>query len=301
VSHSIELTYVRVEVPDPSSLASFFTDVVGLAPGAPGAAATGGDLTWTDDDAVHRVLVGEGPANDVTSIGFEAVDEAAFEATVRRVAGAGFALTPADDLLLAARRVQRLVTIEAPWGGAAELALGLERWADAPATPLMPGGFLTDAQGFGHAVLATAAFDESVRFVTAGLAMARSDWLQIEIDAGFELEVHFFHCNARHHSLALARAPFELPQKLHHVMFETVDRDDVGRAFDRALASGLPIPNGLGRHDNDEMFSFYVESPAGFQVEVGHGARTIAQPWTGDRRYGRISVWGHQPVTRPGG
>jgi hypothetical protein len=108
--------------------------------------------------------------------------------------------------------------------------------------------------------------------------------------------VRFFHCNARHHTLALARAPFELPQALHHVMFETQDRDDVGHAFDRAFAAGLPLPNGLGRHDNDHMFSFYVGSPAGFQVEVGHGARQIAEPWTDDRQYDRISSWGHQPV-----
>ncbi|HRA36041.1 MAG TPA: VOC family protein, partial [Acidimicrobiales bacterium] len=134
---------------------------------------------------------------------------------------------------------------------------------------------------------------------TDGLGMRRSDWLEMEIAAGIELEVWFFHCNARHHSVALARAPFDLPQTLHHLMVETVDRDDVGAAFDRAWASGLPIPNGLGRHDNDGMFSFYVQSPAGFQVEVGHGARVVTDDWADDRRYDRISAWGHQPLTRP--
>ena len=110
------------------------------------------------------------------------------------------------------------------------------------------------------------------------------------------LEVRFYHCNERHHTLALARAPFDLPQTLHHVMFETNDRDDVGAAFDRAWASGLPIPNGLGRHDNDGMFSFYVGSPAGFQVEVGHGAKTVSADWDDNRAYDQISAWGHQPL-----
>ena len=109
----------------------------------------------------------------------------------------------------------------------------------------------------------------------------------------------FYHCNARHHSVALARAPFELPQKLHHLMFETNERDDTGAAFDRAWASGLAIPNGLGRHDNDGMFSFYVASPAGFLVEVGHGARVITDAWDDDRRYDRISRWGHQSLRTP--
>ena len=114
--------------------------------------------------------------------------------------------------------------------------------------------------------------------------------------AGIELEVRFYHCNARHHTLALAKAPFDLPQRLHHVMFETNDRDDVGAAFDRVWGTDLAIANGLGRHDNDGMFSFYVVSPAGFQVEVGHGARMITDPWDDNRRYDRISVWGHQPL-----
>ena len=61
-------------------------------------------------------------------------------------------------------------------------------------------------------------------------------------------------------------------------------------------ATDLAIPNGLGLHDNDRMFSFYVASPAGFLVEVGHGARTVAQPWTDNRRYTDISVWGHKPM-----
>jgi hypothetical protein len=44
------------------------------------------------------------------------------------------------------------------------------------------------------------------------------------------------------------------------------------------------------------MFSFYVASPAGFAVEVGHGARTIGEDWDDSRRHYRVSPWGHQPL-----
>jgi hypothetical protein len=108
--------------------------------------------------------------------------------------------------------------------------------------------------------------------------------------------VRFYHCNRRHHTIALARAPFDLPQRLHHIMFELQERDDVGAAFDRAWAAELPIPNGLGRHDNDGMFSFYLQTPAGFQIEVGHGAKVITDDWDQNRRYDQISAWGHQPL-----
>ena len=71
----------------------------------------------------------------------------------------------------------------------------------------------------------------------------------------------------------------------------------VAAAFDRAWNAGLPIANALGKHDNDKMFSFYVVTPAGFQLEFGSGARVVSEPWTDDRRYDRISRWGHQPLT----
>lgn len=291
--HPLQLAYLGIEVPDPSTLNSFFGDIIGLLPGAPDAA---GALTWRNDDKAQRVIIEPGLANDATFVGFDAGDEASFEALVERLDSAGFAATEGTGDQQALRRVRRLARTMAPWGVAVEVTTGLE---DAPTpytSPLMPGGFLTDGVGFGHAVFATTAFDESHAFVTEGLGMTQSDWVVMEIAEGIELEVRFYHCNSRHHTLALAKAPFDLPQKLHHLMVETNTRDDVGAAFDRAWASGLPIPNGLGVHDNDRMFSFYVASPAGFLVEVGHGARSITAGWDDNRRYGRASIWGHQPL-----
>jgi len=297
VEHTIELGYAVVEVADVDAVAGFFTDVVGLAPGEPTPA---GHRTWTDDDVAQRVVVTRGLANDLAVLGFEAVDDAGFDTVVDRLGAAGHDVRAGTETEAAERRVTRLAVVDAPWGTPVEVATGLTR-GSRPDTPLMPGGFLTRGEGFGHAVVGTTAFDESVRFATDGLGMVRSDYLEMEIAAGIELEVHFFHCNARHHTLALARVPFDMPTKLHHLMFEANERDDVGAAFDRAFAAGLPLPNGLGLHDNDRMFSFYVESPAGFQVEVGHGARQITEPWSDDRRYDRISAWGHQPVVHAPG
>jgi 2,3-dihydroxybiphenyl 1,2-dioxygenase len=289
----IELGYLGLEVPDPGTLTSFFGEVIGLLPGE---ATASGATTWRNDAKAHRLIVHEGPANDASFVGFEARDAAAFDTTAGRLRAAGHDVVEgtADDL--AERRVERLVRTMSPFGVQVEVVLGV---ASAP-TPFVSegvrGGFLTEGVGFGHVVFATTAFDETQTFLVDGLGLAQSDWLEMEIAAGIELEVRFYHCNARHHTVAVAKAPFELPQRLHHIMFETIDRDDVGRAFDRAWASGLGIPNGLGRHDNDGMFSFYVASPAGFQVEVGHGARVITDDWDDDRRYDRISAWGHQPL-----
>jgi 2,3-dihydroxybiphenyl 1,2-dioxygenase len=292
MDHQIELAYLVLELPDPDLVTPVLADVVGLLPGE----AAGDARTWRDDDRAQRVIVQPGPANDAVAVGFEAVDAAAFDAAVARQRAIGAEVADGTDDDLKARRVDRLVRAAAPWGGDVEVGLGL---AAAPApyeSALVPGGFLTEGVGFGHVVFGTLAFDESVRFLTEGLGLAQSDWLETELAPGIDLEVRFFHCNARHHTVALARAPFELPQRLHHVMFEANSRDDVGAAFDRAWDAGLPIPNGLGRHDNDGMFSFYLQTPAGFQIEFGHGARVVGDDWDDNRRYDRISAWGHQPL-----
>jgi len=295
VDHDLELGYLGVEVTDPDALERFLADVVGLVPGAP---TSGGDATWRDDGRAQRIVVTRGPADDARYVGFEATDADAFAAAADRLEAAGFPLVGGTDDEKAARRVRDLVHTDAPWGVRVELVHGLAD-ADEPfRSPLVRDGFLTEGVGFGHVVFATTAFDESHRFATAGLGLVQSDWLETEIGPGVELEVRFYHCNARHHSLAIARAPFELPQALHHVMVEANGLDDVGHAFDRAWNAGVPIANGLGRHDNDGMFSFYAVTPAGFQVEFGHGARTIDDDWDDNRRYDRISAWGHQPIAR---
>jgi 2,3-dihydroxybiphenyl 1,2-dioxygenase len=290
MKHQLELGYLVLEVPDPDILTPVFADVIGLVAGEP---TPSGARTWRNDDRATRLIVEAGAANDAVTVGFEAVDDEAFDATVARLRDMGLDFVEGDG---AERRVDRLVRTTGPWGAGVEIVLGLAG-ASAPfSSTVVPGGFLTEGVGFGHAVFATTAFDASHAFLTDGLGFRQSDWLEMEVAEGIELEVRFYHCNARHHTVALAKAPFDLPQRLHHIMFELNERDDVGAAFDRAWAAELPIPNGLGRHDNDGMFSFYLQSPAGFQIEVGHGAKVVTEDWNENRRYDRISAWGHQPL-----
>ena len=292
MNHQLELGYLVIEVPEPESLDAVFADVIGLIPGEP---TTSGARTWRNDHRAHRVIVEPGSANDAVAVGFEVIDAQAFNNTVARLRAAGLAVIE-DNEAAGRRRVARLARTKTPWGPNAEIVLAL---ADAPtpfSSALVPGGFLTDKVGFGHVVFATTAFDESAAFLTDGLGFRQSDWLEMEIAEDIVLEVRFYHCNARHHTVALARAPFELPQLMHHMMFEVNERDDVGGAFDRLWASELAIPNGLGRHDNDGMFSFYLQTPAGFQIEMGHGARVITDTWNDNRAYDAISAWGHQAL-----
>jgi 2,3-dihydroxybiphenyl 1,2-dioxygenase len=292
----VEIAYIGLEVADPAALGALLTDVVGLQPAA---GTFGATAAFRNDDRAARIFVDEGPADDCTLLGFAATDGAAFDAVAGRLGAAGFPVTEATAAVAAGRGAARLAVGSTPWGARFELVLDLAPAGTPFASPLVAGGFQTEGVGFGHVAVAVLDFADTEQFLLAGLGMTQSDWIETELMEGVPLEVRFYHCNVRHHSVAVAKVPFDLGKILHHVQFETNERDDVGRAFDRAWEAGLTFANGIGVHDNEGAFSFYVASPAGFLVEVGHGTRRITDPWTDNRRYDRISRWGHQPIARP--
>lgn len=86
----------------------------------------------------------------------------------------------------------------------------------------------------------------------------------------------------------------------HHLMLEVTDPDEVGRAYDRVHGAEMPITMSLGKHTNDEMFSFYVRTPSGFEIEYGAGGRTIdtTRPWS-TGLYDAMSIWGHKSPAAP--
>jgi 2,3-dihydroxybiphenyl 1,2-dioxygenase len=291
----LELAYLVIETDTVDETATVLTDVVGLMPGSD----IGDSRTLRNDDRAHRLVLQSGPLNDVAAIGFDALSADGVDALTGRLEALGYSVTVGSGAEAQARRVTQLSHVMSPWGVRIELITGQEVAADSIETPKVPSGFLTDGMGLGHAVFFVGDLDEAHRFIVDGLGFRRSDSLAFSPVPGIDIKGAFYHCNGRHHTIALIQPPFPAPKSFHHVMVEVNDRDDVGAAFDRAFGAGVPLPNGLGRHPNDQMFSFYLETPAGFQVEVGYGGLVVGESWDGDDVYGQISAWGHQPVTRP--
>jgi len=297
MTHRIEMGYLGLEVGDPDAFGVYLRDVIGLQPGSPPAPDV---EAWRVDGKASRVFVHPGPANDACYVGYVAVDDAAYEECIALLRRSGATVTEAAPPDAAARYAAKMAYTHAPWGTRVEIAVDL---ADAP-TPfdsdLVPGGFVTDGVGLGHAVFFIAGGPEeharATRFAEDGLGMVLSDYL--DMGSGEDrFRANFYHCNARHHTLA--RGFLQTPistAKLHHLMFETVSIDNVGMAFDRAVAAGVPIPSGLGKHPNDRMFSFCSVTPAGFQVEFGTGGAVVDDFWP-VVQIDRVSVWGHQPFT----
>ena len=79
----------------------------------------------------------------------------------------------------------------------------------------------------------------------------------------------FLGVNARHHSLAICPAPHGDPPGLVHLMVEVDSLDAVGPRSTRSTRRGFSISSTLGRHTNDQMVSFYVRAPGGWDLEYG--------------------------------
>ncbi len=290
---SIELAYLGVEVADVAGFVAVAEGVAGLVPND----TTDGTLSWRNDDRVQRVIATKGPANDVTYLGFQVESPEAVAAVGAQLQSLGYAAEMGSAEDCAARRVDVMVRTVSPWGLPVEIVYGLAASETPFRSENVPGGFKTNGMGFGHCLLLVSDAEAAHRFVVEGLGMRQTDWLDLNLAPGVVMSGRFYHGNPRHHTLALICPPGPpAPKTLHHFMVETQSMDDVGAAFDRAINAGHPIPSGLGKHDNDKMFSFYTMTPAGFQIEVGHGAREVGPDWDENRAYDSISMWGHKPV-----
>ena len=88
-------------------------------------------------------------------------------------------------------------------------------------------------------------------------------------------------------------------------MLEVDELDDVGRALERVRKHKAPLSATLGRHMNDEMVSFYVKSPGGFDVEFGTEGLRSTTPAGSPASRTAVSYWGHDfgggPVTSADG
>jgi 3,4-dihydroxy-9,10-secoandrosta-1,3,5(10)-triene-9,17-dione 4,5-dioxygenase len=110
-------------------------------------------------------------------------------------------------------------------------------------------------------------------------------------EPGSKVWLRFLGVNPRHHSLAFL--PMPNPSKCVHIMLEVDELDHVGRALERVRKHKAPLSATLGRHMNDEMISFYVKSPAGFDVEFGTDGLTVDDGRWVARESTAVSYWGH--------
>ena len=145
---------------------------------------------------------------------------------------------------------------------------------------------------FNHAMIYVRDVARALHFYQDLLGFRLSDIIRMQPSPQFGFDMEFFHCNPRHHTLALMPVP--MPKRLHHFMVQVPTLDAVGFALERATAAAAPITASLGRHTNDRMVSFYSRTPAGFEVEFGQGAIEVDDATWRVSRHDKPSSWGHK-------
>ncbi len=294
------LGYIVVETRDLARWRTFATDTLGImeAPAPQPKVAL-----FRIDDRPFRFWVQEGTREAFVAPGWEFATGEAFEQAVERLRAANRPVQIATPDEARARQAYALARSTDPAGNAMELFYG--RFYDyVPfVSPAGVSTFITGDNGdmgMGHVVLSAPNFEETHAFYKTVLGFGDTDLARFELPGDGPDEPSgsfaFLHArNGRHHSLALGQMPAS-PSGAVHIMLEVGTLEDVGRAYDRVLKSNgvVPLSATLGRHVNDKMTSFYMQSPSGFDIEIGWNGFVIdPDSWVPTTSL-TISDWGHK-------
>ena len=271
--------HVALAVPDIDASVAWATTVMGLRE----VEREGGTVYLTHSDCHHSLQLIEAKSSGLDHISLEAHDGAALDALVKTLADAGIELlsqTPQE------KGIDRAIRFKGPEGHVIEVFTGM---SDGGPTVTGRG---VQPRKFGHPMLSAQDGAPTVSLFLDTLGFRLSDIIRMQVNPQFSFEMEFYHCNARHHTLALMPVP--TPKRLHHFMVQVPTLDAVGFALERAGAAGVPITATLGRHTNDQMVSFYARTPAGFEVEFGFGALEVDDAVWRVTRHDKPSTWGHK-------
>ncbi|MFY9887747.1 MAG: iron-dependent extradiol dioxygenase HsaC [Streptosporangiaceae bacterium] len=285
------LGYLRIESADPAAWREFGTKVLGLTEGR----GPDPDAVYLRmDDFPARLIIVPGDAERLLATGWEVAGDQDLAEVERALAAAGAPVRTASEAELADRRVGRLLHAEDPSGNALEIFSGAAL-DSRPAVSQYGTAFVTGSQGLGHVVLPAVSDEETLAFYTGLLGFRLRDSMRLPGEffgrPGTQVWMRFLGCCPRHHSLALA--PMDPAAGIVHLMIEVATLDDVGRALDRCVRRKAPVSSTLGRHANDLMVSFYVQTPGGFDIEYGTAGRVVDDATWVSRESTAVSLWGH--------
>jgi 3,4-dihydroxy-9,10-secoandrosta-1,3,5(10)-triene-9,17-dione 4,5-dioxygenase len=285
------LGYLRISSADPAAWREFGTKVLGMVEGrGPDPAA----VYLRMDDFPARLVIVPGEQERLLASGWEVADERALAEVADVLATAGIPVKTGDASALADRRVGQLLHADDPSGNSLEIFCGAAL-DNRPAVSPYGNVFVTGDQGLGHVVLPAASDAETLAFYTDLLGFRLRDSMRMPGEffgkPGEQVWMRFLGCCPRHHSLALA--PMNPAAGIVHLMIEVATLDDVGRALDRSIRRKATISSTLGRHANDLMVSFYVQTPGSFDIEYGTGGRVVDDTTWVSRESTAVSLWGH--------
>ncbi|NHB10734.1 extradiol ring-cleavage dioxygenase [Burkholderia cepacia] len=248
------------------------------------------------DSHDRRLIIRAGTAEDVIAIGWQLDDREALELAVARISARGVRVEEGSKEEAALRGVKRF------WFFAGPKKLRTELFTE-PVISELPlrtsaTGFVTGASGMGHVAVTTRQPEVMQQFWKDVFDARLSDEIEDRMQ-GLNLDFAFLRFNERHHSFATASTRGirlnPLRTQIHHMNLQCASLDDVTQAYLRCRAMGYPIANAIGQHPNDRELSFYVQTPSGFEIELGWNPIVVDEQTWRPAIYRGISLWGHRP------
>mgnify|MGYP003345738087 CR=1 FL=1 len=255
-----------------------------------------GVLTGRIDAHMRRLIVLDGPQEDVVAIGWQLDDDDSLLEVLHRLKSRQIGHTEIKGPDAFRRGVTAFWRVTGPKGMSIELFTSAHV-SDIPLN-MKASGFVTGDGGMGHVAISTRRPQDMQSFWCDILDARLSDHIEERID-GVDLELTFLRLNSRHHSVATAATRGirlnPLRTQIHHFNLQAATLDDVIQGYLRCRRMGYDIASGVGQHPNDREISFYVVSPSGFEVEIGWDPLLVDEArWVSTTHRG-ISLWGHRP------
>ncbi|MCA0996955.1 VOC family protein [Alloyangia pacifica] len=278
----------------------FFTRIYGLK--LSGQDETSAYLRAWDDYEYCTLKLTRSDSTGVAQIGYRAVSPEALARRVAVIEASGYKLHGWTEGDLSHGRAFRF---EDPFGHVFEIYYET-RWYE-PQEDAERAALKNTASAFSgaaprrldHLNLLASDVREFRRFMEVCLGSRVTEY--IELDNG-RIGGCWFTVNNKTYDLACTEEHGGGNARLHHVTYATDQREDILRAADIFLQSGVHIETGPHKHAIQGTFFLYVWEPAGNRVELANaGARLILAPdwqpvcWTEtDRKKGQ--AWGLKTI-----
>lgn len=283
------LGYIALNVTKLPEWRDLLEHVFGLEPRARDGSST---LDYRMDGYHHRLSLNPAGSDGIAAIGWEVESIARLDALAEALRARQIELVAGSAAQCAERKVKALYGFVEPMIGVqTEIYYGplVSNTAFSPRRGI--SGYKTGSLGLGHVVFWVKDLQATLDFYTEVMGFRISDYI-----AWDDNDAIFLHCNARHHTLAImAEAPGRPAGALNHIMLEAQSLDDVGYGYDIVRDRGVPVKIEPGKHSNDHMQSFYLQTPSGFWMEYGFGGMEIGENWD-IKNYDRPMLWGHRMV-----
>lgn len=286
------LGYVIIRATQPEAWDQFMIQTIGVMRGA---GAPEGVSFYRIDDRPFRFWVEKGASDEFLAAAYEIDSAQNLAALKTQIANLGRSVEDGSAEEAKIRGVDSFFRTTDPAGNGLEFFVGDSRDDVEFTSEAGVSGFVTGDMGMGHAVFNTPNFDECHAFYQA-IGFHDTDTPRINLsgqpdDPG--MGIAFMHAdNGRHHSIAIIEMPVP-PSRCVHLMLEMKTQSDVGKCYDRMRLHKVPESASIGRHVNDQTFGFYMQTPGGFDVEIGADPLVIDPANWEVTAHTQPSEWGH--------